>query len=332
MAKTREMVAAVMSECGGPDVFDVRSVPEPEERRGWRRIDLRAAALNWHDTLVREGRYGSPLPHVPGSDGAGVCRDTGEDVVILPSLWWGDESSAPATEWSILGDSVWGTHADSVLVPAEVVFPKPRGLTWGQAAALPLVGVTVYRALVTRARLAQGEHLLVLGAGGGVATMAVLLARAVGARVTVTSSSTRRIDAAVDLGAEAGVLYSDPDWPHAARGLTDGSRGFDVVLDSVGTWTDSVRALATGGRLVVLGASRAEQAVLDVRGFYFGQYSVLGTTMGDARDFRGLLDLVGAGRLTPPPVAAERPLAEIADAHRALESGESVGKQVLTCR
>jgi len=207
--------------------------------------------------------------------------------------------------------------------------PKPARLSWPEAAALPLVGLTTYRALFSRARLAPGESLLVLGAGGGVATMAVSLASAVGCTVVVTSSSHDKVSRSQDLGASAGVLYGDPSWPRAARELSPGGRGFDVVLDSVGTWQQSIDALRPGGRLVVLGASRAEYANLDVRRFYFGQFDLLGTTMGSLCDFAGLLALLDSHDVSPPVIDRTFPLNEASAAHAYLETGAGFGKVVL---
>ncbi len=326
------MRAAVMAAYGGPDVLEVLDVAEPGLRPGLVRVDLRAAALNWHDTLVRQGLYGSPLPHVPGADGAGVRRDTGEEVMIVPSLWWGDRAVAPGPRWEILGDHRWGTYAESVLVPQECLVPRPRGWSWEEAAALPLVGVTVHRALLGRGRLSAGERLLVLGAGGGVATMAVALGVAVGASVWVTSSRTERLQAAMAAGARGGVTYDDPDWPSAARALTPDGVGFDIILDGAGDWSRALSALRPGGRLVVLGASRSDEQLLTARSFYFGQFDLLGTTMGRTEDLRELLRIVERGRLGPPTVGATFDLSDIADAHRALESGRTRGKIVVRIR
>ncbi|MCW2648040.1 MAG: NADPH:quinone reductase [Pseudonocardiales bacterium] len=292
-------------------------------------VRLRASALNWHDVLVREGRYGSPLPHVIGADGAGIVHGTGDEVMIVPSLRWGERSAAPGDGWQILGDHIPGTYAELVQVPAECVAPKPAGWSWAEAAAFPLVGLTTYRALFTRARLSAGESLLVLGAGGGVSTCAVTLGAAASADVVVTSSSDQKIAAARGLGARDGVLYSDPDWVSAARSLSPGGRGFDVVLDSVGTWPDSIRALRPGGRVVVLGASRATQAQLDVRSFYFGQYDLLGTTMGSNQDFVDLLAFMGSHDVAAPAIDRVFPLDQAAAAHEYLEGGRGFGKVVL---
>ena len=323
------MKAAVLEGFGGPEGFVVRDVQDPVPRPGRVIVRLHAAALNWHDVLVRRGRYGSSLPHVAGADGAGVRTDTGAEVVILPSLFWGAREEAPGEEFQILGDTTPGTYAELVSVPEECLAPKPAGFDWAQAAALPLAGVTSYRALFSRARLAPGESLLIIGAGGGIATTALGLAAGAGARVTVTASTDAKLGHALSAGASGGVLHTDPDWPARARELSPGGTGFDVVLDPVGLWDRSVRALRPGGRIVVLGANVAEQVSMDVRAFFFGQYSLLGTTMGSPADFRGLLDLVGRGAVPPPVIGATYPLDDIAAAHRRLEAGDAVGKIVV---
>lgn len=324
------MHAVVISEFGPPEVLRPSHFPDPTPRRGWVTIALRASALNWHDVLVRRGQYQSPRPHVIGADGAGVRLDTGEEVVVLPSLHWGDRDDSPSAGWEILGDYTPGTYAELVSVPADCVAPKPAGFSWSEAAALPLTGVTTHRALFARGRLRKGESLLVVGAGGGVATMAVALATAIGASVVVTSSEQARIDLAVAEGATGGVLHTDTDWPDHARTLSPGHGGFDLVLDPVGRWSESVRALRPGGRLVVLGANAALTALLDIRSFYFGQFDLLGTTMGSSRDFAALLHTLIQYDVRPPVVDREFPLDHAADAHRHLENGRNFGKCVLT--
>lgn len=319
----------VLREFGSADVLRAEEVPAPADESGWVTIRLKASALNWHDVLVRRGQYGSPLPHVPGADGAGVRVDTGDEVMIVPSLWWGDDESVPAPGWEILGDHRPGTYAELVRVPEECVAPRPAGYSWAEAAALPLVGLTTYRALFARAGLRAGESLLMLGAGGGVATTAVMFGAGVGASVVVTSSAQAKIDHARELGAAGGVLYTDPGWARAAKELSPHGKGFDVVLDAVGSWADSLGALRPGGRLVVLGASAARQATVDIRKFYFGQFSLLGTTMGSPRDFAGLLELLATHEIPPPIVDRTFALADAAAAHRHLEQGDAFGKVVL---
>ncbi|OLM09288.1 Alcohol dehydrogenase [Pseudonocardia sp. Ae707_Ps1] len=241
----------------------------------------------------------------------------------------GGNERAPGPDWQILGDHVPGTYAEYVRVPVECVFPKPAALSWAEAASLPLVGLTTYRALFSRAGLRKGESLLVLGAGGGVATMAVRLASGVGCPVWVTSSAAHKIEAARSLGAAGGVSYRDPAWPEAARALSPDGTGFDVVLDPVGTWEGALHAVRPGGRVVVLGSAAAERAELDVRRFYFGQFDLLGTTMGSPADFAALFELIGRFGIAAPPVGKEFPLEDAAAAHRHLESGDGFGKVIL---
>ena len=323
------MHAVVIREFGAPTVLQPGTFPDPVDRPGWVTVELKAAALNWHDVLVRQGRYNSPLPHVIGADGAGVRRDTGEAVVIVPSLHWGERDEAPAVGWGILGDHIPGTYAELVSVPAECLAPKPAGFSWAEAAALPLVGLTTYRALFTRGRLRAGESMLVIGAGGGIATMAVQLASSASVPIFVTSSSIDKIARAVAEGATDGVLHTDVDWPEQARAMSPSGAGFDLVLDPVGRWPESVRALRPGGRLVVLGANAAETAPMDVRKFYFGQYDLLGTTMGNVRDFAGLSKLLTERQVPPPIIDRAFPLDEAAQAHEYLELSSGFGKTVL---
>ncbi|MEB3061930.1 quinone oxidoreductase family protein [[Mycobacterium] zoologicum] len=324
------MHAVVMHEFGAPTVLRAGELPDPAARPGWVTVALRASALNWHDVLVRQGRYGSPLPHVIGADGAGVRTDTGEEVVVLPSLHWGERNEAPGSRFEILGDRTPGTYAELVSVPVECLAAKPAGMSWAEAAALPLVGVTTYRALFTRGRLHAGESMLVIGAGGGVATMAIALAVAAGADITVTSSSPDTIERAVAAGARGGVLHTETGWPDQARTLSRDNAGFDLILDPVGRWTESVRALRPGGRLVVLGANAAQSADMDIRSFYFGQFDLLGTTMGSSGDFAGLLNMIDRYSVRPPVIDREFPLDRAAEAHEYLEHGRTFGKCVLT--
>jgi NADPH:quinone reductase-like Zn-dependent oxidoreductase len=301
-------------------------LPDPAPRDGWVTVELRAAALNWHDCLVRQGLYSDvPLPRVLGADGAGVRRDTGQEVVILPSLFWGEDEGAPGPAWEILGDYTDGTYAELVAVPAENVFAKPPGWGFSDAAALPLAGLTAYRALFSRGGLRAGETVLVLGAGGGVASIAVGLAAIAGARVLVTTSSEEKLALARSLGASGGVLYTDDGWAEEIRGMAD------LVIDSVGsTWPDSLTTLRPGGRLVTFGATGSARTEVDVRRFYFAQQTILGTTMGSPRDFARLLSLVARAPAWRPVVDRTFPLAEAADAHALLERREHTGKVILT--
>jgi zinc-binding alcohol dehydrogenase/oxidoreductase len=322
------MEAIVLREYGGPEVLRLEKMSDPEPGSGEVVVELRAAAVNRRDTAVRKGVYGEfQLPLVPGSDGAGVRRDTGEEVVVLPSLAWGQREDAPDDDFRILGGLDDGTYAELVKIPAENVFPKPPRLSWEEAAALPLAGLTAYRALFTRARLRRDESVLVLGAGSGVSTFLVSLATQVGARVLVTSSSEEKIERARELGAEAGVDYTAGDWVGEVRSVAGGA--VDLVVDSVGaTWPDSLRCLRRGGRVVAFGATAGTEAQLAVRPFYLEQLSLLGTMMGSPREFTQLLRMVESGSWTPV-VDSIRPLADARQAHARMEAGVHFGKLVL---
>jgi len=290
-------------------------------------VELRFAGLNRRDLLVTRGVYPFSLPLVPGSDGAGVRRDTGEEVVVYPALRWGEREDAPGEGWEILGGPSDGTYAELVKVPEANVASRPKRLSWEESAVFALGGLTAYRALFSRAGLRSGETVLLLGAGSGVTSLAVSLAAQAGARVLVTSSSTEKIERAKELGAEGGVLYTEGDWPAAVKALAGG--GVDVVLDSVGsTWADSARCLRPGGRLVVFGATGGTEVALEVRPFYFGQLSMLGTAMGSPRDFAGLMEMVIEGNWKPV-LDSVRPLEEAGAALERLESGDHFGKLAL---
>jgi len=303
------------------------TVADPVADPGEVVVELRTAALNRRDLLVAGGTYPFPLPLIPGSDGAGVRRDTGEEVVIYPALDWGRREEAFGPDFQILGGPRNGTFAELVTVPEANVFPKPPRLSWEEAAALPLAGLTAYRALFSRGGLRSGETVLVLGAGSGVSTFAVQLAAQAGARVLVTSSSEEKIERSRALGAERGVNYANEAWVAAVKELG----GVDLVIDSIGsTWPQSLDCLRPGGRVVVFGATGGTEAVLAVRPFYFGQWSLLGTMMGSPADFAGLLGALESGTWTPV-IDSVSPLAEAARAVETMASGQHFGKLVLSC-
>jgi NADPH:quinone reductase-like Zn-dependent oxidoreductase len=289
-------------------------------------VELRAAAVNRRDLLVRNPpgpAYEFPLPIIPGSDGAGIQRDTGEEVVIYPGLGWGDHEDAAGPDWRILGGPENGTYAELVKVPAENVFAKPARLSWEEAAAFPLAALTAWRALFAIGRLTADETVLVLGAGSGVSTIAVQLAAQEGARVLVTSSSEEKIERAKELGAAGGVLYTQEGW-------ADEVGPVDIVLDSVGTtWRESLRALRKGGRLVVFGGTGGPEVTLDVRAVYLNWHSIRGTTMGSPLDFFAMLRMVNDGEWRPV-IDSVRPLAEAEAAHERMKAAEHFGKLVLT--
>ncbi len=321
------MEAVVARSWGGPEVLGFEQVADPTPRDGRTIVELRACATNWHDILVRRTGRGFALPNILGIDGAGIDRETGEEVIIYPVLDWGRSEVAPSADYEILGDATDGTYAELISVPSENVFPKPRHLSWEEAAALPVGGLTAYRALFSRARLEPGETVLVLGAGSGVSTFAVLLAAAAGARVFVTSSSREKIERSRGFGAEGGVLYTDADWTDQVGELTG---GVDVVMDGVGSdLSSSLKTLKRGGRVSVFGASGGASAMLDIPTLYFSYASIFATGVGSPEDFSRLLHAVEESEIRPI-IDSVRPLGEIVSAHRRMEENSHFGKLVLT--
>jgi NADPH:quinone reductase-like Zn-dependent oxidoreductase len=312
---------------GGEGRFE--EAPDPVAGEGEVVVELRAAALNRRDLLVRKPpgpAYDFPKPFVAGHDGAGVRRDTGEEVVVYPGVGWGPDDDLPAgLRW--LGGPLDGTFAELVAVPEENVFPKPPRLTWEETASLPVAGMTAYRALFPVGALRAGETVLVLGAGSGASSFAVALAAQAGARVLVTSSSEEKIERSRALGSDGGVLYTQEDWAAAVRELAPD--GVDLVVDSVGsTWPDSLRALRRGGRLVVFGGTGGAMVELDVRYVYLNYLSILGTTGASPRQFGDFLEMVQAG-CWQPVIDSVRPLGEAESAYERLAAPHE-GKVVLS--
>jgi NADPH:quinone reductase-like Zn-dependent oxidoreductase len=327
----------VVREFGGPEALVVADVPELVPAPGEVVVDLRAAALNRRDLRVVAGGWpGVSAPLVPGSDGAGIVRalgsgvggiSEGDEVVIQPGIDWGDDPRVLGPGFKILGGPDDGTFAEQVRVPAVNVFARPARLDWQQAAALPLAGLTAWRALFTRGRLTSGQTVLILGAGAGTSTLAVQFAHAAGARVLVTSSSAEKIARSVELGAEAGFDYGAEGWEQEVVEHSGG--GVDLVVDSAGTWQSSVACVRAGGRVVVFGSTVSPTTELDVRAYYFRQIDLVGTMMGSPLDFRAMLRACGT-QTWAPVVDSARPLAQAGDALRRMAAGEHFGKLVLT--
>ncbi|MBA2293965.1 MAG: zinc-binding dehydrogenase [Actinobacteria bacterium] len=324
------MLAARIHEDGGPEVLRVEEVADPVAGFGQVLVRLHAASLNHLDVWVRRGLPSVPKPRILGADGAGVVEALGDGVdglavgqrvVLNPGL----EHGATIT---VVGEHCDGTHAELIAIDAAQVFPLEDGLSFEVAAAFPLVYETAYRMLVTRARVEEGEWVLVWGIGGGVATAAFELCRALGVRTIVTSGSDEKLAAAREWGADVAVNHHEGDVVAAVKEATDG--GVHVVVETVGeaTWQRSLAAVRPGGRVVVCGATSGPNPPAQLHRFWWKQLDVLGSTMGTREDFLGAYELVRSGRAR---VHVDRvyPLAEIADAHRRLEAGEQCGKIVL---
>lgn len=332
------MQAIVLREIGGPERLVLETAADPAPGPGEAVVRLRAAALNHRDAWIRQGQYaGIKLPIILGSDGSGEVTAVGEGVdrawpgtavVINPSLEWGPDSRAQGPSFRILGLPDHGTYAELVKVPAANLYRKPASLSWEAAAAVPLAGLTAYRALVTRARLQPGETVLVTGVGGGVATFALLFALHLGARVVVTSGSDAKIARARELGAAGGANYRLDGWGQAIARLTDG--GPDVIVDSAGrgTFPTLLEVVRPGGRIVTFGATTGSASTVEVRRIFWKQVDVLGSTMGTPEEFSSMLALFDRG--LEPVIDRTFPLDAAADAHRRMDQADQFGKLVLT--
>lgn len=341
------MKAVVFYEHGDPSVLRLEDVPTPRPGPGEALVAVKAAAINHLDLWVRRGGPAFaklPKPHVGGSDAAGVVAELGPGVsgpaagtrvAVDPGIstaedeWTrrGEDSVSPG--YRILGESLWGGCAEYLLVPASNLYPIPDGLSFEQAAAAGLVFLTAWRMLIHRVNLRPAETVAIVGAGGGVNSAALQIAKLAGATVYAITSTPQKMEQARALGADEVINYRAEDWSKRLHQLT-GRRGVDVVVDNVGqaTLPASVRALARGGRLVLVGNTSGHEAQLDTRYLFSKQISLIGSTMGSHQDYRAVLDLIVAGRLRPI-VDSVLPLAETRTAHERLERGEQFGKIVL---
>jgi NADPH:quinone reductase-like Zn-dependent oxidoreductase len=311
---------------------------------------LRAAALNHLDLFVVDGLPGLPrqLPHILGSDGAGVIAQVGSGV---SSLQPGDRvlinpgisdytcefcragEHSLCVNYGILGEHLPGTLAEFLTVPVHNVQPVPvldPPLTWSEAAAFSLVTLTAWRMVMTRAQVKAGEWVLVWGIGGGVSLAALRIAKLAGARVIATSSSDAKLEVARTLGADVTLNHRSQQVVAEVRGAT-GKRGVDVVVENVGeaTWGDSLRCLAKGGRIVTCGGTTGPRLVTDVRPLFWHQYSIFGSTMGNAAEYREVVRRLGEGQLRPI-MDATFPQEQTREAFERMARGEQLGKIAVT--
>ena len=341
------MKACVITATGGLEHVLVTDVPDPPAPGpGQVRVGLKAAALNHLDLYVVAGLPGVTyrFPQILGADGAGVVQAlgpgvdslrVGDPVLINPGVSCYECEFCKAGEHSlcvtygILGEHHPGTLAQFIVLPQQSVARMPEltpELSWPEAAAFSLVTLTAWRMVVTRARVQAGETVLIWGIGGGVALAALRIARLRGARVIVTSSADAKLEVARQLGAEVTLNHRTQNVAAEVRRLTS-RRGVDVVVENVGdaTWEASLRCLAKGGRLVTCGATAGPMVQTDVRRLFWNQYTIMGSTMGNAAEYRDVVAQLGAGQLRPI-VDRVFPLADVRAAFERLERGEQVGK------
>jgi len=330
------MKAIVLEATDKPLAF--KEVDKPTLAPGEALVQIKAAALNRRDYWITIGKYaGIKYPTILGSDGAGIVAEVGSDadrhligqeVIINPGYGWGDDPNFQSDNFKILGLPDDGTLAEYVKVQAKYLHAKPSHLTWEQAAALPLAGVTVYRGLFTKGKLQKGQKVLVTGVGGGTGTTALQFAHAAGCQVFVTSGSGEKIERAKQLGAAAGVNYKAQDWAEQLQLL---SGGFDVIIDSaLGDGFAKLPDLCRpGGRMVVFGGTAGNFPPLNGRKIFWRQLQIIGTMMGDEDDFDAMVAFVNEHKIIPA-VDEIYPLSNAAEAIAKMEKSTQFGKIVIT--
>ncbi len=340
------MNAIVFHQHGGPEVLKYEDVPKPSIRPGEVLVCVKACALNHLDLWVRRGIPGVPipLPHIPGSDVSGEIAQIGPDVttvrvgqkvVLAPGVTCGKCAACVAGQdnhcryFTNLGYLIDGGCAEFVRAPEVNCLSYPENLTFEEAASIPLVFQTAWHMLLARAELQPGEDVLILGAGSGVGSAAIQIAKFFGARVIATAGSDEKLQKAKQLGADHLINHNTQKIRDEVRRITN-KRGVDVVFEHVGTatWDDSFASLAPGGRLVTCGATTGYDAKVDLRFLFSRQLSLLGSYMGTKSELHSIMGLVASGRFKPI-VDRIFPLSACAEAHAYLESGSQFGKVVL---
>lgn len=332
---TELMKAMVLEAEASP--FVMREVPRPELKPDDVLVKLKASALNHRDYYIQQGTYPrSTYPVIIGSDGAGVVEDVGanvtrsrigEEVVINPSHNWGGDPRVQSREFRILGLPDSGTFAEYIAVPTRYVVPKPRHLTFEEAAAIALVGLTAYRGLFTRAMLQPSDTVLITGVGGGVAVTALQFARAVGATVYVTSGSEEKLTRATALGARGGANYNSPTWGADLQNLAG---GFDLIVDGAAGsgFATLLNVASPGARIVIYGSVQGKIQNAEPARIFWKQLSILGSTMGTEAEFASMLRFVEQNSIKPV-IDSVFPLGEVEKAMQRMASGTQFGKIVL---
>ncbi|WP_070119899.1 zinc-binding dehydrogenase [Bacillus marinisedimentorum] len=298
------MKAFVHEEHKGINGIKLKEMPEPEPEQGEVKVRLKRAGLNHRDLFVPYRREDGDPPVVLGSDGTGVIASVGEgvenwkagdEVVINPGIGWKEKSPAPPEGFDILGVPTDGTFAEYTVVPADNIERKPEYLSWDEAGVLPLAALTAYRVLFTRGQVKAGDTVFIPGIGSGVATYLLLFAKAAGARVIVTSRKESKLEKARAIGADL-AINSNSDWQKELEGEM-----IDIVIESVGaaTFDRSLAILKKGGTIVTFGASAGDEIKINIRSFFYGQYNLLGSTMGSREEFKEMLAFIEKHKIKP---------------------------------
>jgi NADPH:quinone reductase-like Zn-dependent oxidoreductase len=327
------MKAALFSGPGQPLI--ISHVPKPKPIKDQVLIKLKYAALNHLDLWIQEERT-PPQPQILGSDGCGVIEETGIDadplligseVIINPSNEWGNNPIVQGEQYKILGFPDTGTFAEYIAISKKYVFEKPENLSFEESAAVPLAGLTAYRALFTKARLRAKEKVLITGIGGGAALWVLQFAVAYQARVYVTSGSDDKLSKAKSLGAVGGFNYKNPDWAEQAK---KEAMGFDIIIDCAGgpDFNKYIELAMPGGRIVNFGRTAGMIGSINTRLLYWKQLSILGTTMGTRDEFLSMIDFIESRNLKPV-IDQTFPLDQINDAFQRMKDKNQFGKILL---
>lgn len=334
------MKAVVLQEIN--QSVSIQEVEKPQAGAGEVIVQLKAAALNHRDVFVQQGKYpGIKLPVILGSDGSGVVSEVGEgvseewlgkEVIVNPSQNWGPDDRFYSKNFKILGMPDNGTFAEYLKVEAKYLMPKPVHLSFEAAAAIPLGGVTAWRALMSRAAMKAGDRVLVTGIGGGVALLVLQLAVAAGAEVWVTSGSDEKIAKAVELGAKGGVNYKDPNWAKNLIAATGGDRSgyFEVIIDSAGgpSFAKLIDVATAGGRICFFGGTTGNIPDIIPGKVFFKQLNIYGSTMGTEAEFADMVRFIEEKQIQPV-IDEIMPLEEAEAALRRMDNGTQFGKIVL---
>ncbi len=340
------MKAVIFNQHGGPEVLQYVDVPDPTIKANEVLVEVRACALNHLDVWTRGGLPGLDIsfPHILGNDIAGVVKhvgslvtwiQAGDEMMIQPGLSCGHCESCLGgqdnlcREYDVIGNRRNGGYAELVSVPGVNVITKPKNLGWEEAAALPLVTVTAWHMLVTRAQVRPGENVLIHAAGSGVGSLGIQIAKLLGARVIATAGSDEKLARAKELGADEVVNYTNDDWPKEVRRLTD-RRGVDVVFEHTGatTWPGSIASLKNNGRVVTCGATSGFDARTDLRQIFYRHLTILGSFMGSKAELLEAMKFVERGDIQAV-VDRTLPLSEARRAHELMEDRAQFGKLVL---
>ncbi len=307
--------------------LEIQTVEMPVAATDQTIVEIKAAALNHRDVWITKGQYGGiKYPSILGSDGAGIAN--GKEVIINPSLNWGENHNVQAKDYRILGLPDNGTLAEYCVVPTACIVPKPKHLTWEQAAALPLAGLTAFRALFTKCQAKAGEKVLISGVGGGAALFALQFAVAAGCEVYVTSGSDEKIERAIAMGAKGGVNYKNEGWSKQLSAL---SGGIDVVIDSAAGagFAEFARVANPGGRIAFFGGTAGVITGLNPQLVFWKQLSIFGSTMGTSDEFAKMVRFVTKHKIIPV-IDSVYTLVEGNAAFARMEAGAQFGKIVVT--